>query len=95
MPPPFRKGPLACRVRLVGQHVSLRSPILLTLYSLTQSNGAIQHNLSNTTDRPGCDRQRSPSTRVGVHVSRILAKLGVAGRGEAAAIAHRLGLDEQ
>jgi DNA-binding NarL/FixJ family response regulator len=28
-----------------------------------------------------------------VHVSRILAKLGVAGRGEAAAIAHCLGLD--
>jgi DNA-binding CsgD family transcriptional regulator len=31
----------------------------------------------------------------GVHVSRILAKLGAAGRGEAAAIAHRLGLDRQ
>jgi DNA-binding CsgD family transcriptional regulator/tetratricopeptide (TPR) repeat protein len=30
----------------------------------------------------------------GVHVSRILAKLGAAGRGEAAAIAHRLGLDK-
>jgi DNA-binding CsgD family transcriptional regulator len=30
-----------------------------------------------------------------VHVSRILAKLGVTGRGEAAAIAHRLGLDRQ
>jgi DNA-binding CsgD family transcriptional regulator/tetratricopeptide (TPR) repeat protein len=30
-----------------------------------------------------------------VHVSRILAKLGVVGRGEAAAIAHRLGLDKQ
>jgi DNA-binding CsgD family transcriptional regulator/tetratricopeptide (TPR) repeat protein len=30
----------------------------------------------------------------GVHVSRILAKLGVAGRVEAAAIAHRLGLDK-
>jgi len=29
-----------------------------------------------------------------VHVSRILAKMGVAGRGEAAAIAHRLGLDK-
>ena len=29
-----------------------------------------------------------------VHVSRILAKLGVTGRGEAAAIAHRLGLDK-
>jgi DNA-binding CsgD family transcriptional regulator/tetratricopeptide (TPR) repeat protein len=30
-----------------------------------------------------------------VHVSHILAKLGVAGRGEAAAVAHRLGLDKQ
>jgi DNA-binding CsgD family transcriptional regulator len=30
----------------------------------------------------------------GVHVSRILGKLDVAGRGEAAAIAHRLGLVE-
>jgi DNA-binding CsgD family transcriptional regulator/tetratricopeptide (TPR) repeat protein len=30
-----------------------------------------------------------------IHVSRILAKLGVAGRGEAAATAHRLGLDKQ
>jgi DNA-binding CsgD family transcriptional regulator/tetratricopeptide (TPR) repeat protein len=30
-----------------------------------------------------------------VHVSRILAKLGVASRGEAAAVAHRLGLDQQ
>jgi DNA-binding CsgD family transcriptional regulator len=30
-----------------------------------------------------------------VHVSRILIKLGVAGRGEAAAIAHRLGLDQR
>ena len=28
-----------------------------------------------------------------LHVSRILAKLGVAGRGQAAAVAHRLGLD--
>jgi DNA-binding CsgD family transcriptional regulator len=30
-----------------------------------------------------------------VHVSRVLAKLGAAGRGEAAAIAHRLDLDKQ
>jgi DNA-binding NarL/FixJ family response regulator len=29
-----------------------------------------------------------------LHVSRILAKLRVAGRGEAAAVAHRLGLDK-
>jgi len=35
----------------------------------------------------------TPKT-AGVHVSRILAKLGVAGRGEAAAVAHRLGLDK-
>jgi DNA-binding CsgD family transcriptional regulator/tetratricopeptide (TPR) repeat protein len=34
----------------------------------------------------------SPKT-ASVHVSNILAKLGAAGRGEAAAIAHRLGLD--
>jgi DNA-binding NarL/FixJ family response regulator len=30
-----------------------------------------------------------------LHVSHIITKLGVAGRGEAAAIAHRLGLDKQ
>jgi DNA-binding CsgD family transcriptional regulator len=34
----------------------------------------------------------SPKT-ASVHVSNILAKLGVAGRVEAAAVAHRLGLD--
>jgi hypothetical protein len=31
----------------------------------------------------------------GVDVSRILAKLGVAGRGEAAVVAHRFGLHKQ
>jgi DNA-binding CsgD family transcriptional regulator len=35
----------------------------------------------------------TPKT-VSIHVSRILAKLGVTGRGEAAAVAHRLGLDK-
>ena len=35
----------------------------------------------------------TPKT-AGVHVSRILAKLGVTGRGEAAAVAARLGLDQ-
>lgn len=34
----------------------------------------------------------SPKT-AGLHVSHILAKLGVATRGEAAALVHRLGLD--
>jgi DNA-binding CsgD family transcriptional regulator len=32
--------------------------------------------------------------RAGVHVSGILAKLEVVNRGEAAAMAHRLGLDK-
>jgi DNA-binding NarL/FixJ family response regulator len=36
----------------------------------------------------------TPKT-AGVHVSRILAKLGIASRGEAAAVAHRLGLDKR
>ena len=36
----------------------------------------------------------SPKT-ASVHVSNILAKLGVSGRVEAAAVAHRLGLVEQ
>ena len=30
-----------------------------------------------------------------LHASHILARLGVAGRGEAAAVAHRLGLGQQ
>ena len=33
--------------------------------------------------------------RASLHVSHILAKLGVAGRGEAAAVAHRLRVDQQ
>jgi uncharacterized protein (DUF427 family) len=52
--------------------------------------------------RGGLHPPRDPYTRVditpktaSIHVSRILAKLGVAGRGEAAAIAHRLGLDQR
>ena len=60
---------------------------------------------SNLDDRRGADRVLQRHRQIGqalyitpktasVHVSRILAKLGVAGRGEAAAIAHRLGLDK-
>jgi hypothetical protein len=40
-------------------------------------------------------RSASQSKTASIHVSKILAKLGVAGRGEAAAIAHRLGLDKR
>jgi DNA-binding NarL/FixJ family response regulator len=45
-----------------------------------------------TNQQIGQDLFITPKT-ASVHVSRILAKLGVAGRGEAAAVAHRLGLD--
>jgi DNA-binding CsgD family transcriptional regulator len=51
--------------------------------------------LAEGPDQPK-DRQAlfiTPKT-ASIHVSRILAKLGVAGRGEAAAVAHRLGLDK-
>jgi hypothetical protein len=46
------------------------------------------------TRRRAWGRRRS-SSAAGVHVLRILAKPGVAGRGETAAIADRLGFDKQ
>jgi hypothetical protein len=50
---------------------------------------------SHTSSLPATTRsprmQQCPPKTAGIHVSRILAKLGVAGRGEAAAVAHRLG----
>jgi DNA-binding CsgD family transcriptional regulator len=56
---------------------------VLTLVAASRTNRQIGQELFIT-----------PKT-AGVHVSRILAKLGVASRGEAAAVAHRLGLDKQ
>ena len=44
------------------------------------------------TNRQIADELFISGNTAGVHVSNILGKLGVAGRGEAAAIAHRLGL---
>jgi hypothetical protein len=43
--------------------------------------------------RPGSGR--AGGALAGVHVSRILAKLGVTGRGEAAAVAYRLTLAQR
>jgi DNA-binding NarL/FixJ family response regulator len=44
------------------------------------------------TNRQIAERLFISDSTAGVHVSNILGKLGVAGRGEAAAIAFRLGL---
>jgi DNA-binding NarL/FixJ family response regulator len=53
---------------------------VLRLVAAGRSNAAIAHSLVI-----------SPKT-VSVHVSSILAKLGVSSRGEAAAVAHQVGL---
>ena len=45
-----------------------------------------------TNTQIGSELYISPKT-ASVHVSKIIQKLGVNGRGEAAAVAHRLGLD--
>ncbi len=44
------------------------------------------------TNRQIADELFISANTAGVHVSRILGKLGVTGRGEAAAVAYRLGL---
>ena len=54
-------------------------------------DGGSEH--SRTAHPPAQARPRSENT-AGVHVSTILGKLGVAGRGEAAAVAYRRGLVE-
>jgi DNA-binding NarL/FixJ family response regulator len=46
------------------------------------------------TNRQICQALFITPKTASVHVSRILAKLGVTGRGEAAAVAHRLDLDK-
>jgi DNA-binding CsgD family transcriptional regulator/tetratricopeptide (TPR) repeat protein len=46
------------------------------------------------TNRQICQELFITPKTASIHVSRILAKLGVTGRGEAAAVAHRLGLDK-
>jgi DNA-binding CsgD family transcriptional regulator len=45
------------------------------------------------TNRQIAEQLFSSGKTAGVHVSRILAKLGVVSHGGAAAVAHRLGLD--
>jgi DNA-binding NarL/FixJ family response regulator len=80
---PAAKGPAAAALPSPAASFGLtrRESEVLTLVAAGRTNRQIGGELFIT--------EKTAS----VHVSRILAKLGVAGRGEAAAVAHRLGLD--
>jgi DNA-binding CsgD family transcriptional regulator len=78
-PPPAAKAEAPSVARSLG--LTQREAEVLALLAAGRTNQQIGQDLFIT-----------PKT-ASVHVSRILAKLGVAGRGEAAAVAHRLGLD--
>jgi DNA-binding CsgD family transcriptional regulator len=78
-PPPAAKAEAPSVARSLG--LTQREAEVLALVAAGRTNRQIGQELFIT------------EGTAGVHVSRILAKLGVAGRGEAAAVAHRLGLD--
>jgi len=93
---------LAQRGRLRLQAASEPAPATIEAPSVSPSLGLTAREVEvlalvaagRTNRQIGQELFITPKT-ASVHVSRILAKLGVAGRGEAAAIAHRLGLDKQ
>jgi DNA-binding CsgD family transcriptional regulator/tetratricopeptide (TPR) repeat protein len=102
-------GPLRREIELLAQRGRLRLeepvattastealPSPATSLGLTQREAEVLVLLAEgrTNRQIGHDLFITPKT-ASVHVSRILAKLGVAGRGEAAAVAHRLGLDKR
>jgi DNA-binding CsgD family transcriptional regulator len=78
-PPPVAEAEAPSIARSLG--LTQREAEVLALVAAGRTNRQIGQELFIT-----------PKT-ASVHVSRILVKLGVAGRGEAAAVAHRLGLD--
>jgi DNA-binding CsgD family transcriptional regulator len=105
----LRAGPLRREIELLAQRGRLRleEPVDTTASPEAPSSPAASLGLTQreaevlalvaagrTNRQIGQALFITPKT-ASVHVSRILAKLGVAGRGEAAAIAHRLGLDKQ
>jgi len=101
-------GPLRREIELLAQRGRLRlqQPVdeaaMPTVSSPAASLGLTQRETEvlalvakgRTNRQIGQELFITPKT-ASLHVSRILAKLGVAGRGEAAAVAHRLGLDQQ
>jgi DNA-binding CsgD family transcriptional regulator/tetratricopeptide (TPR) repeat protein len=105
----LRAAPLQREIQLLTQRGHLRleqradtiavpkaSPSPATSLGLTRREAEVLRLVAEgrTNRQIGQELFITPKT-AGVHVSRILAKLGVAGRGEAAAIAHRLGLDKR
>jgi DNA-binding NarL/FixJ family response regulator len=68
-------------------------PDSLARFGLTEREREVLPLLAAGRSNPDIGRTLFISTKtVSVHVSNILAKLGVSGRGEAAAVAHRLGV---
>jgi DNA-binding NarL/FixJ family response regulator len=90
---------LARRARLAideaPQHGSAE-PVESAPFDLTDREQEVLRLLAagRTNREIGATLYMSPKT-ASVHVSRIFAKLGVSGRVEAAALAHRHGLDEE
>jgi DNA-binding CsgD family transcriptional regulator/tetratricopeptide (TPR) repeat protein len=100
-------APLQREIQLLTQRGHLRleqqvdtiaapkaSPSPATSFSLTRREAEVLRLVAEGRTNRQIGQELFITTKTAsVHVSHILAKLGVAGRGEAAAIAHRLGLD--
>ena len=89
-------GPLAEAADTLARRIGLRSaaqPVVTGTETLTDREREVLRLVAEGRSNGGIAQQLyiSPKT-ASVHVSRILAKLEVASRGEAAAVAHRLGL---
>ncbi|WAZ24273.1 AAA family ATPase [Streptomyces cinnabarinus] len=90
--------PLADEVTSLAQRARLlltseaRRPTADTLGLTTREHDVLRLVSAGRTNRQIAEELFISPKTASVHVSNILAKLGVAGRGEAAAVAHRLGL---
>jgi DNA-binding NarL/FixJ family response regulator len=90
------RGRLDLQEQAVGAAASEAPPSQFASFGLTRREAEVLVLVAQgrTNRQIGQELFITPKT-ASIHVSRILAKLGVASRGEAAAIAHRLGLDKQ
>jgi len=90
---------LLCReAERVGRraNIALGQPVAATPFGLTPREQEVLRLLAEGRSNPEIGRVLFISRKTAsAHVSNILAKLGVRSRGEAAAIAHRTGLDGQ
>lgn len=77
-------------------NIALGQPVAVTPFGLTPREQEVLRLLAEGRSNPEIGRVLFISRKTAsAHVSNILAKLGVRSRGEAAAIAHRTGLDGQ